>query len=106
MEPGSGSNVIPRRARPSLASQTGASSPPAIIPQAVYKGTSLLQNCILLGPYSRSMPMVVLRGLKFLMSEVPLCVVPAPIPLGGYNPKPHTHRSTPSPVLLIRVVSS
>ena len=38
-----------------------------------YRGTSLIRNCFLLGPYSRPMPRaLVLGGLKFLMSEVPL----------------------------------
>jgi len=38
-------------------------------------GTWLIRNCLLLGPYRRTMPRgptVVLWGWQFLMSEVPL----------------------------------
>ena len=43
---------------------------------ATYRGTSLIRNCVLIGPLSRTMPRA-LRwsqgGMLFLMSEVPLC---------------------------------
>ena len=41
----------------------------------VYRGTSLISNCNLLGPYSRTVPRVLWwpwGGVLFLMSEVPL----------------------------------
>ena len=40
-----------------------------------YRGTSLIRNTPLPGPYSRTIPrvqLVVLEGGRFLMSEVPL----------------------------------
>ena len=37
-----------------------------------YRGTSLIRKRPLLGPYGRTMPVVVLGGGRFLMSEVPL----------------------------------
>ena len=40
-----------------------------------YRGTSLIRNCLPLGPYSRAMPRALwwfLGGGAFLMSEVPL----------------------------------
>ena len=39
------------------------------------RGTSLIRNCLLLGPYSRTMPRALRLswvGGQFLMSEVPL----------------------------------
>ena len=36
-----------------------------------YRGGSLIRNCLVLGPCSRTMPRVLRRG-PFLMSEVPL----------------------------------
>jgi len=44
-----------------------------------YRGTSLIRNCLLLGPYSRPMPRVLwcsYGGGLFLMSEGPLYVLP------------------------------
>ena len=43
--------------------------------EAVYRGTSLIRKCPLLGPYRRPMPMVLRRpgrGGAFLLGEVPL----------------------------------
>ena len=40
-----------------------------------YRGTSLIRNCLLLGPYSKPMPRALRKswgGVRFLMSEVPL----------------------------------
>ena len=45
----------------------------------VYRGTSLIRNTPLLGPYSRTIPVVIWwswGGGLFLMSEVPLHVFP------------------------------
>ena len=38
----------------------------------IYRGTSLIRNCNLLGPYSRTVPRATIGGVLFLMSEVPL----------------------------------
>jgi len=40
-----------------------------------YRGTSLIRNCLPLGPYSRTMPRALwgpYEGVRFLMAEVPL----------------------------------
>ena len=77
MEPSNGSNVIPNRARPGLASlgrhkPWGDPMPYGVIP---YRTTLLIRERNPLGPYRRPMPGVIggsYRGGRFLMSEVPL----------------------------------
>jgi len=59
----------------------------------IYRGTSRIRNCFLLGPYSRPVPdpMVVLGGLTFLMSEVPLFSPPRKPQQIKYPPPPHSN---------------
>ena len=43
-----------------------------------FRGTPLIRNSPLLGPYSKTMPMVVLGGGLFLLSEVLLYALSSP----------------------------
>ena len=48
---------------------------PCLLRSYPYRGTSLIRNCLLVGPYSRTMPRALWwskGGLQFLMSDVPL----------------------------------
>jgi len=56
---------------PSLVPPPSLSSSEAMIQLPDYRGTSLVRNSAPLGPYSTTVPRA-LRGLPFLMSEVPL----------------------------------
>ena len=62
---------------------------PPCAPPALYRGTSLIRNSLLLGPYGRPMHRALKwfeGGGQFLMSEVPLC--PPCASLALYPPRP------------------
>ena len=58
--------------------QPSVTQPPQALDPTPYRGTSLIRNSALLGPYSRTMHRVlwwVLEGGHFLMRELPLYIL-------------------------------
>jgi hypothetical protein len=60
---------VPLYALPGLHLHLGVTTRDSV--PMVYRGTSLMRNHRPLGPYRRTMPVGVLGGWVFLMSEVP-----------------------------------